>query len=90
MGKLVNVGFGNMVNTDRILAVINPDSAPAKRIVQKSKENDSVIDATQGRKTKSIIITDADKVVLSSLLSETIVGRIQNPITIAEDKKDES
>lgn len=86
MGKLINVGFGNMVNTDRIIAIINPDSAPAKRIIQKNKENDSVIDATQGRKTKSIIITDADKIVLSSLLSETIVGRIQNPISIAEDK----
>ena len=75
-----------MVNTDRILAVINPDSAPAKRIVQKGKENDTVIDATQGRKTKSIIITDADKIILSSLLSETIAGRIQNPSSISEDK----
>lgn len=75
-----------MVNTDRILAVINPDSAPAKRIVQRGKENDTVIDATQGRKTKSIIITDVDKIILSSLLSETIAGRIQNPTIIAEDK----
>ncbi|MGN0312852.1 MAG: DUF370 domain-containing protein [Lachnospiraceae bacterium] len=86
MGKLINVGFGNMVNTDRILAVINPDSAPAKRIVQRGKENDTVIDATQGRKTKSIIITDVDKIILSALLSETIAGRIQNPTIIAEDK----
>lgn len=75
-----------MVNTDRILAVINPDSAPAKRIVQRGKENDTVIDATQGRKTKSIIITDVDKIILSALLSETIAGRIQSPTIIAEDK----
>ncbi len=78
-----------MVNTDRILAVINPDSAPAKRIVQRGKENDTVIDATQGRKTKSIIITDVDKIILSALLSETIAGRIQNPTNISEDKKSE-
>ena len=86
MGKLINIGFGNMVNTDRILAVINPDSAPAKRIVQKSKEQDVLIDATQGRKTKSIIITDTERVILSALLSETIAGRIQNPSIIAEEK----
>ncbi len=86
MGRLINIGFGNMVNTDRILAVINPDSAPAKRIVQRSKEAEQVIDATQGRKTKSIIITDTEKVILSALLSDTIAGRIQNPNTIAEEK----
>lgn len=78
MAKLINIGFGNMVNTDRILAVINPDSAPAKRIISKNKEKETLIDATQGRKTKSIIITDNGSVILSSLLSETIAGRFMD------------
>ncbi|SFP93295.1 hypothetical protein SAMN02910358_00146 [Lachnospiraceae bacterium XBB1006] len=78
MGKLINIGYGNMMNTERILAVINPDSAPAKRIISRSKETEQLIDATQGRKTKSIIITDTDRIVLSALLPETIAGRMSS------------
>ena len=63
--KLVNIGFGNMVNADRVISIISPESAPAKRIVQKGKEDGTLIDATHGRKTMSIIITDSDNVVLS-------------------------
>lgn len=63
--KLVNIGFGNLINADRIISIISPESAPAKRIVQKGKENGTLIDATHGRKTMSIIITDSDNVVLS-------------------------
>ncbi|MCR4956075.1 MAG: DUF370 domain-containing protein [Lachnospiraceae bacterium] len=77
MSKLINIGFGNMVNSEKILAIINPDSAPAKRIVQKSKEKETIIDATQGRRTKSIIITDTNSIILSALLSDTIAGRIE-------------
>ncbi len=66
-----------MVNSEKILAIINPDSAPAKRIVQKSKEKETIIDATQGRRTKSIIITDTNSIILSALLSDTIAGRIE-------------
>lgn len=65
--NLVNIGFGNLINADRIISIISPESAPAKRIVQQSKENGSLIDATHGRKTMSVIVTDSDNVVLSYL-----------------------
>ena len=80
MSHFVNVGFGNMVNVDKILAIINPDSAPAKRLVSNGKDSKTLIDATQGRKTKSIIVTTDNKIILSSLLSETITGRVDNDI----------
>ena len=63
--NLVNIGFGNLINADRVISIVSPESAPVKRIVQKGKENGTLIDATQGRKTKSVIITDSDTVVLS-------------------------
>lgn len=63
--NLVNIGFGNLINADRVISIVSPESAPIKRIVQKGKENGTLIDATQGRKTKSVIITDSDNVVLS-------------------------
>ena len=63
--NLVNIGFGNLINADREISIVSPESAPVKRIVQKGKENGTLIDATQGRKTKSVIITDSDNVVLS-------------------------
>ena len=63
--NLVNFGFGNLINADRVISIVSPESAPVKRIVQKGKENGTLIDATQGRKTKSVIITDSDNVVLS-------------------------
>ena len=63
--NLVNIGFGNLINADRVISIVSPESAPVKRIVQKGKEIGTLIDATQGRKTKSVIITDSDNVVLS-------------------------
>ena len=63
--NLINIGFGNLVNADRIVAIVSPDSAPVKRIVQTGKENGVLIDATHGRKTMSVIITDSDNVILS-------------------------
>ena len=63
--KLINIGFGNMVNADRVLAVVSPESSPIKRLVQKCKENGTLIDATHGRKTMSVIITDTPNVILS-------------------------
>ncbi|MBQ9228264.1 MAG: DUF370 domain-containing protein [Eubacterium sp.] len=65
--KLVNIGFGNLVNAQRVISVVSPESAPVKRIVQKSKEKGTLIDATHGRKTMSVIITDSDNVILSYL-----------------------
>ena len=75
--KLINVGFGNSVNSDRVIAVISIDSAPSKRIIAKAKENNMLIDATQGRKTKSVLVMENSQVVLSALLPETIAGRVQ-------------
>ena len=68
MSRLVNIGFGNMVSSDKIIAIISPDSAPAKRQVQMAKENNTLIDATQGRKTKSIIFTNKLNKITRSLL----------------------
>lgn len=73
--NLVNIGFGNLINADRVISIISPESAPAKRLVQKGKEQGTLIDATQGRKTKSVIITDSDNVVLSYMDLKTIALR---------------
>lgn len=75
MAKLINVGFGNVVNTQKIVAVVSPDAAPVKRMVQSVKGTRSLIDATQGRKTKAVIITSDDYLVLSALQPETIARR---------------
>ena len=73
--NLINIGFGNMVNEARIIAVISPDSAPAKRIVGEAKNKNILIDATQGRKTKAVIIMDTDHVVLSYMSPELIMSK---------------
>lgn len=75
MARLINIGFGNVVNTDKILAVVNPDAAPVKRMIQNAKENGTVVDATQGRKTKAVLVTTADVLILSALQPETITKR---------------
>lgn len=73
--KLINIGFGNLVSGDRIIAVVSPDSAPIKRIVQDAKEQGMLIDATYGRKTRSVIITDSDHVVLSAINPDSLGNR---------------
>lgn len=73
--KLINIGFGNAVNASRILAVVGPESAPIKRIVQEAKEQCMLIDATQGRRTRAVIITDSNHVILTYLQTETILNR---------------
>lgn len=78
LGRLINIGFGNVVNTEKIIAIVNPDSAPIKRLVQKAKESGMAIDATQGRKTKAVLIMEDNQIVLSALLPETIAGRAQS------------
>lgn len=72
---LLNVGFGNMINSTKLVAVINPDSAPAKRLVQTARDDGRVIDATQGRRTRAVLIMDDDHIVLSALQPETLAGR---------------
>ena len=69
MSKLINIGYGNVMNADRIVAVVSPDSAPVKRLVQAAKDNGTAVDATQGRKTKGVIITDTEKIVLPDKIS---------------------
>ena len=77
MNKLIHIGFGNIVNTSKIIAIVSPDSAPVKRLVQKAKETGDAIDATQGRKTKSVLVMENSQIVLSALLPETIAARAQ-------------
>ncbi|MED9904262.1 MAG: DUF370 domain-containing protein [Lachnospiraceae bacterium] len=77
MNKLIHIGFGNIVNTGKIIAIVSPDSAPIKRMVQKAKEEGMAIDATQGRKTKAVLVMENSQIVLSALLPETIAGRAQ-------------
>ena len=75
MARLINVGFGNVVNSDKIVAVVSPDAAPIKRLVQNVKGTSSLVDATQGRKTKAVIVTSEDVLILSALVPETIAKR---------------
>lgn len=75
--KLVNIGFGNAVNADRVIAVVSTDSAPAKRVIAQAKEKNMLIDATQGRKTQAILIMDSDHVVSTYLKAETILNRAE-------------
>ncbi|MBQ6380126.1 MAG: DUF370 domain-containing protein [Clostridia bacterium] len=74
--RLIGIGFGNMVNAERIIAVVSPDSNPMKRMIATGKENGMLIDATQGRKTKSVILMDSDHIVLSYLSVENIDAKI--------------
>ena len=74
--KLINIGFGNMVSCERMLAVVGPDSAPIKRLVQESRERGMLIHATYGRKTASVFIMDSDHVVLSDIPAEKIAARM--------------
>ena len=74
--KFINIGFNNMIARDRIIALISPDSAPAKRLVQDAKDTGRAIDCTSGRRTRAVIVTDSDHVILSSIQTETIAARL--------------
>lgn len=76
MAGLVNIGFGNIVNSARIVAIISPDSAPIKRMVQSAKDDGHAVDATQGRRTRAVLIMDDGHLILSALLPETISSRM--------------
>ena len=73
--ELVNIGFGNLISIDRVVAIISPESAPIKRIVQEARDFGKLIDATQGRKTKSVIFTDSEHIILSYLPQEKLQER---------------
>ena len=74
--KLINIGFGNMVSASRVVAVVSPESAPIKRVIQDAKESGTLIDATYGRRTRAVIVTDSDHVVLSAIQPETVANRL--------------
>lgn len=74
--KLINIGYGNMISAEKIVAVVNPESAPIKRLVQEAKDSGNAIDATYGRKTRSVIVMDSGHIVLSSIITDTLAARI--------------
>lgn len=87
--KLVNVGFGNMVSAGRMIAVVGPESAPIKRIVQEARDRGVLIDATYGRRTRAVLVMDSDHVVLSAIQPETIAGRLAgHTMEIEEEPED--
>ncbi len=88
--QLINIGFGNIVSANRIIAIVSPESAPIKRIVQVAKDEGTAIDATYGRKTRAVLIMDSGHVVLSSIQPETVAGRLDKDdenINILDDNK---
>ena len=81
--KLINIGFGNMVNADRVIAIISPDSAPIKRLIQDAREKGALIDASYGRWTQAVLIMDSDHVILSGIPLDSVTGRF------AQEEKEE-
>ncbi len=76
--KLVNIGFGNIVSANRIIAIVSPESAPIKRIIQEARDKGMLIDATYGRRTRAVIITDSEHIILSAVQPETVAHRLQS------------
>ena len=86
--KLINIGFGSMVAAGRLLAIVEPDSAPIKRVIQEARERGMLIDASYGRKTKAVILMDTDHVILSAISTETIYARWMDRQEINEEEKE--
>ena len=84
--RLINIGFGNMVNAGKLIAIVSPESAPIKRIVQEARDKGSLIDATYGRRTRAVILMDSDHVVLSAVQPETVANRLNDE---AQDEEEE-
>lgn len=82
--RLINIGFGNIVSANRMVAIVSPESAPIKRIVQEARDRGMLIDATYGRRTRAVIITDSDHIILSAVQPETVAHRLH-----ARDNRDE-
>jgi len=83
--KLINIGFGNMVSAHRLIAIVSPESAPIKRIMQDARDKGMLIDATYGRRTRAVIITDSDHVILSAVQPETVANRLDSDDEVADD-----
>ena len=88
--KMINIGFGNIVSAGRVVAIVAPDAAPVKRIVQDARERSVLVDATCGRRTRAVIVTDSGHIILSALLPETIMHRLDSKEIIAEDEEEET
>jgi hypothetical protein len=76
--KLINIGFGNMVSSDRLIAIVSPDSAPIKRIIQDVREKGMLVDASYGRRTRAVLLMDSGHVILSAIQPETVAGRVES------------
>ena len=89
--KLINIGYGNMVSAGRVIAIVSPESAPIKRMVQDARDSGSLIDATYGRRTRAVIIADSGHIILSAIQTETVAGRILGGAegTVPEREEDE-
>lgn len=82
--KLVNIGFGNIVSANRIISIVSPESAPIKRIIQEAREHGMLIDATYGRRTRAVVVTDSGHIILSSVQPETVANRLASKDTSKE------
>ncbi len=90
--KLINIGFGNIVSANRIVAIVSPESAPIKRIIQEARDGERLIDATYGRRTRAVIIMDSDHVILSAVQPETVAHRVEDDVDdtkVEKEKEDE-
>lgn len=87
--RLINIGFGNMVSANRLIAIVSPESAPIKRIIQDARDKGVLIDATYGRRTRAVIVMDSDHVVLSAVQPETVANRLSYQDDDEEDEADE-
>ena len=88
--QLVNIGFGNMVSANRMVAIVSPESAPIKRIIQDAKERGTLIDATHGRRTRAVVIMDSDHIILTYLQSETVANRMIADENVLDDEEAEN
>ena len=88
--KLINIGFGNMVSAQRLIAIVSPESAPIKRIIQDARDRGSLIDATCGRRTRAVIVMDSEHVILSAIQPETVAHRVDmpEPVSAAESEQE--
>ncbi len=86
--KLINIGFGNMVAAGRLVAIVSPESAPIKRIIQDAKERGTLIDATYGRRTRAVLVMDSEHVILSSVQPETVANRMGDSQEVEADEQE--
>lgn len=86
--KLINIGFGNIVAANRVIAIVSPESAPIKRIVQEARDKGVLIDATFGRRTRAVVVTDSEHIILSALQTETVANRLSGNVASAAEEDD--